>query len=171
MERVLNTFFMLKSKFVFVSCEWYFFQERIMFADLYEDFKMKHIMAFVLLSFLCVFTLPVSAHKIDKERLAEIKKEQIERDIRYLCDRTEYLENQVRKENRANHAQSAKRVDRDYLPKLKKAARHGDFDLWNMIHQDYMSARKSALANDKKAYEAKQAKKKENPWYREPVNH
>lgn len=129
---------------------------------------MKYIIPFVLLSFLCVFSQPAFAGK--KKTVAEIEKEQLEHKIWYLSDRTDDLEDQVRKENITKHARSAKRVDRDYLPKLKKAARRGDVDLWNMIYHDYMGARKRALADDKVAYEAKQAQKKKNPWYNEPAH-
>lgn len=136
---------------------------------------MKPIYAAVFLSFLCVLAIPASAHKVKlpkdhAKKVAEIEKEQLEHRIWYLLNKTERLENQVRKENRAKHAQSAKRVDRDFLPKLKKAAQRGDEGLWHMIHQDYMHERSIALKNDQKAYEARQAKKKENPWYREPLN-
>ncbi len=127
---------------------------------------MKRVIAFVLLSFLCVFSQPAFAGK--KRTVAEIEKEQLEQKIWYLNDRTDDLEDRVRKENITKHAQSAKRVDRDYLSKLKKVARRGDVELWNMIYQDYMHARKRALAEDQAAYDARQAQKKKNPWYNEP---
>lgn len=132
---------------------------------------MRHVLAILLVSCLCFFAQPVSAgngNKGKSKTIAEIEKDQIEQRIRYLIRRTDKLENRVRRENKSNHAQSAKRIDRDYLSKLEKVARRGDVDLWDRIYHDYMRERAAALADDKRAYEAKQAKKRENPWYNEP---
>lgn len=124
---------------------------------------MKNILAVVLLSFCCVFSQPVFADT--KKSVAEIEKEQLELRIRYLCERTEKLEDRVRKENKTNHAQSAKRVDREYLSKLKKVARRGDVNLWDLVYMEYMNKRSKALEKDKKTYEQKEAEKRKNPWY------
>lgn len=132
---------------------------------------MRHVLAMLMVCCLCVFAQPVSAghgNKGKSKTIAEIEKDQIEQRIRYLIHRTNKLENRIKRENKSNHARSVKRVDRDYLSKLEKVARRGDVDLWDRIYHDYMRERSSALADDKWAYEAKQAKKKENPWYNEP---
>lgn len=134
-----------------------------------------------LIFMLCAFmayspAAPVSAgEKEDKEaarieRLIKIaereRAEQIERNIRHLKSKTHDLKREIKNENidkKDTVGRYTKRVDDEYLEKLKKISLTGNKQHWREVHAEYRLARKSAMERDKQRKE-KREEKKPNPY-------
>jgi len=108
------------------------------------------------------------AEQIEKMRQLALreKAEYVARNIRDLREKTHDLKRQIRKENIAKKdtvGKYTKRVDDEYLDRLKDIANTGNKEVWYKVRAEYKAARKNAMAKDKKRAEEKN-RKTPNPY-------